>query len=83
MCIAVAGIIGGDMWALPAIVLPICAGWVAIQAWMARGAGDSATSDRAPGDPKGGARRPMPFGILVVAGVIWFMVVVGWIADLL
>jgi hypothetical protein len=80
LSIFVAALIGGEMWALPAIVVPLCAGWVALQYWMARG---RATSQRAPGDAKSGARRLVPIGGFVVLGVVWFMVVVGWIADLL
>jgi hypothetical protein len=79
LSIVVAAIIGGQMWALPAIVVPLCAGWFALQYWMARG---HATAERPPGDAASGARRLVPIGVLVVAGVIWFMVVVGWIADL-
>jgi hypothetical protein len=80
LSIAVAAFVGGEMWALPAIVVPLCAGWMALQHWMARG---GAGSQRAPGDAEGGARRLVPIGAFVVAGVIWFMAVVGWIGDLL
>ncbi|MEA2149036.1 MAG: hypothetical protein QOD69_866 [Solirubrobacteraceae bacterium] len=71
------------MWAVPAIVLPLCAGWVGLQLWLARGAGASATSSRSPGDAEGGARRLAPIAGFVVAGVIWFMVVLGWVGGLL
>ena len=82
--VAVAAIVGGEMWALPAIVLPLCAGWIALQYWMARAIGSaSATPERPAGDAPSGARRLLPVGAFVVAGVIWFMVVVGWIGDLL
>jgi hypothetical protein len=80
LSIAVAAIIGGEMWALPAIVVPLCAGWVALQHWMARG---RARSERAPGDTQAGVRRLAPIGVFVVVGVIWFMLVGGWIANLL
>lgn len=80
MSIAIAAIVGGDMWALPAILLPIAAGWIAVQLWMARGHG---ASDRPTGDERSARRRLVPLATFVVAGVVWFMVVVGWIADLL
>jgi hypothetical protein len=81
LSIVVAAIIGGEMWALPAIVIPLSAGWVALQAWMSRGR--AAASERAPGDDARAQRRLLPVGAFVVGGVIWFMVVVGWIGDLL
>ena len=80
LSIAIAVIVGGDMWALPTILLPLAAGWIAIQYWTAR-ARD--TSARPTGDEKSARRRLVPLGAFVVAGVIWFMVVAGWIADLL
>jgi hypothetical protein len=80
LSIVVAAVVGGEMWALPAVVVPLCAGWVGLQHWMARG---GATSHRAPGDAESGARRLVPVGVFVVVGVIWFMVVVGWIGGLL
>lgn len=80
LSIVVAAIVGGDMWALPAILLPIAAGWVAVQYWMARG---RATSNRPTGDDRSARRRLVALLTFVVAGVIWFMVVVGWIANLL
>jgi hypothetical protein len=83
LSLVVPAIVGGDLWSLPAIVLPLCAGWVGLQLWLARGAGDSATSSRPPGDAGAGARRLAAIGAFVVAGVIWFMVVVGWVGGLL
>lgn len=80
LSIAIAAIVGGEMWALPAILLPLAAGWVAIQFWMARGRD---TSERPTADEGSARRRLVPLFALVVAGVIWFMVVVGWIGDLL
>jgi hypothetical protein len=78
--VALAALMGGDMWALPAIVVPLCAGWVTLQHWMARGGGQS---ERASGDGKGATKQLLPVGVFTVVGVIWFMVVVGFIADLL
>jgi hypothetical protein len=80
LSIAIAAIVGGEMWALPAILLPLAAGWVAMQYWMARGR-DSA--ERPAGDERAARRRLVPLTAFVIAGVIWFMVVVGWIGDLL
>jgi energy-converting hydrogenase Eha subunit C len=81
LSLVVGAIVGGEMWALPAVVVPLCAGWVALQHWMARG---HATSQRSPASgAQSGVRRLAPVGAFVVAGVIWFMVVVGWIANLL
>jgi hypothetical protein len=80
LSIVVAALIAGDMWALPAVVVPLCAGWIGLQHWMARG---RATPHRAPGDAGSGTRRLVPIGIFVVVGVIWFMVVLGWIGGLL
>jgi hypothetical protein len=78
--VVVAVVVGGEMWALPAVVVALCAGWVGLQHWMARG---RATPQRAPGDAASGARRLVPVGVFVVVGVVWFMVVVGWIGGLL
>jgi hypothetical protein len=84
LCIVIALAVGGDMWALPAIVLPLCAGWIALQYWLARGAaGAAATADRSPGDAEHSGRRMLPVGVFVVVGVIWFMAVVGLIGDLI
>ncbi len=80
LSIAFALIIGGEMWALPAIFLPLGAGWIALQFWMARG-GD--VPEREPGDGETATRRLLPIGVFVTVGVIWFMLVVGYIADLL
>ncbi|MFP5363200.1 MAG: hypothetical protein ACLGI5_10790 [Thermoleophilia bacterium] len=80
LTVAIAVIIGGEMWALPAIVLPLGAGWIGLQYWMARG---RATSERPTGDEAAGARRLAPIATFVVVGVIWFMVVLGWIGGLL
>jgi hypothetical protein len=83
-CVVIALVVGGDMWALPAIVLPLCAGWIALQYRLARGgAGAAAAADRSPQDAEGAARPMLPVAVFVVAGVIWFMAVVGWIGDLL
>ncbi|HEV2775402.1 MAG TPA: hypothetical protein VGV90_07405 [Solirubrobacteraceae bacterium] len=83
LSVGVALILGGDMWALPAIVIPIALGWVALQTWMARGPRSSAESQRPSGDREGAQRRLMPIGLFVVAGVVWFMLVVGWLSGLL
>jgi hypothetical protein len=80
LSIVVAAIIGGEMWALPAIVLPLGAGWIALQYWMARGR-DS--RERQAGDTRSVRRRLVSTAAFVVGGVIWFMVVVGWIGGLL
>jgi hypothetical protein len=80
LSIVVAAIIGGEMWALPAVVVPLCAGWGAVQYWMGRGRG---RSQRPRDDTESGARRLAPIGVFVVTGVIWFMVIAGWIGDLL
>jgi len=80
LSVVVAAIVGGEMWALPAVAVPLCGGWVAVQYRMARGRD---RSQRSPGDTQSGARRLVPIGVFVLAGVIWFMVVMGWIGDLL
>ena len=80
LSIAFAAILGGEMWALPAIFLPLGAGWIALQLAMARGRD---ATKRTPGDSAKANRRLLPVGVFVVAGVIWFMLVVGYIADLL
>jgi hypothetical protein len=74
---------GGEMWALPAIVVPIGVGWVLLQRFMAKGPGSAADADRPTGDEGSARRRLLPIGAFVVAGVIWLMIVLGWIADLL
>lgn len=78
--IAIAALMGGEMWALPVIVVPLCAGWIGLQQWMARGRGQS---HRAAGDDEGAARRLVPVSAFIVVGVVWFMVVVGVIGDML
>ena len=83
LTVVVALVVGGDMWALPAIVIPISLGWIAVQKWMERGPRSSADSQRPTGDTNGARRRLVPVGVFVVAGVAWFMVVAGWLADLL
>ncbi|HEU4973733.1 MAG TPA: hypothetical protein VFT50_01490 [Baekduia sp.] len=79
--IILAAIVGGEMWVLPAIVVPIGLGWVALQAWMARGPGSSAEPARAPGDAAGAWSRLLPFGLFAVAGVVWFMIVMRLLID--
>jgi hypothetical protein len=83
LSVVVAVIVGGDMWALPAILIPLAVGWAALQKWMARGPNSSADSQRPAGDTQGARRRLAPILVFVAAGVVWFMLVVGWIADLL
>jgi hypothetical protein len=83
LSVVVAIIEGGDMWALPAILIPLAVGWAALQKWMAQGPGSSAESQRPIGDTSGARRRLAPIVVFVVAGVVWFMLVVGWLADLL
>lgn len=77
--IVVAAVVGGGMWALPAIVVPLCAGWLALQTWLARGGG----VQRRSGDSTVARRALLPVGAFIVAGVLWFMLVIGWIGDLL
>ena len=83
LTVAVAAIQGGGMWALPAIVLPLALGWIGVQRWMARGPESAAGSQRPTGDTDRAQRRLAPIAVFVVAGVVWFMLVVGWLADLL
>jgi hypothetical protein len=83
LTMAIAAIQGGEMWALPAIVLPLTGGWTALQRWMARGPGSPADSQRPSDDTTGARRRLLPIGAFVVAGVIWFMVIIGWLGNLL
>jgi hypothetical protein len=78
--IAIAAIVGGKMWALAATILPLAVGWIAMQFWMARGRDQS---ERPSADENSGRRRLVPIGAFVVVGVIWFVVVLGWIGDLL
>jgi hypothetical protein len=60
-------------WVAPLILIPIGLGWMALQRWMAHA--DSARSDRAPGDSATARRRLVPIAVFVVAGAVWFMVV--------
>lgn len=83
LSVVVAAAVGGDMWALPAIVIPLGIGWVALQKWMARGPASSADSQRPVGDTDAAQRRLVPIAVFVVVGVVWFMLVVGWLAGLL
>ena len=83
LTVAVAAIQGGEMWSLPAIVIPLALAWIGVQKWMERGPDSSASSDRPAGDETGARRRLAPIGVFVVGGVIWFMVVIGWLGDLL
>jgi hypothetical protein len=69
--------------AIGAIVLPLTGGWTALQRWMARGPGSPADSQRPTDDTTGARRRLLPIGAFVVAGVIWFMVIIGWLGNLL
>lgn len=79
LSVVVAAIIGGEMWALPASFLPLGAGWIALQYWMA---GRRDRSARPTGETTLSRRKLVPLALLIVAGVIWFMVVVGWLAGL-
>ena len=83
LTIAVAAIVGGDMWALPAIVIPLGIGWIALQRWLARGPHSEADSQRPVGDTHRARRRLVPVAVFVVAGVTWFMLVAGWLGGLL
>jgi hypothetical protein len=60
-------------WVAPLILVPLGLGWMALQRWMAHS--DSARSDRAPGDSLTARRRLLPIAIFVVAGAVWFMLV--------
>jgi hypothetical protein len=80
LSIAVAAIIGGEMWSLPAIFLPLGAGWIALQFWIA---GRRDSSQRPTGDESAAQRRLVAVAAFVVTGVIWFMLVLGWIAGLM
>jgi lysylphosphatidylglycerol synthetase-like protein (DUF2156 family) len=80
LSIAVAAVIGGEMWALPAIFLPLGVGWIALQFWMAR---RRDSSQRPTGDESSAQRQLVAVAVFVVTGVIWFMLVVGWIGGLL
>jgi hypothetical protein len=72
---------GGEMWVLPAVIIPIALGWVGLQAWMKHGAHGAADSDRDPGDAAGAWKRLLPVAVFVVAGVVWFMVMMNLITD--
>jgi hypothetical protein len=60
-------------WVAPLILIPVGLGWMALQRWMAHA--ESAQSDRAPGDSAAARRRLVPIAVFVVAGVVWFMLV--------
>jgi hypothetical protein len=62
-------------WALPAIVVPIGLGWIALQWFMARS--PRGESRRAAGDARGARRRMTPVIAFVVIGVVWFAIVAG------
>jgi hypothetical protein len=83
LTVAVAAVQGSEMWALPAIVVPLALGWIALQKWMSRRPGSSADSQRPVGDSGRAQRRLVPIAVFVVAGVVWFMLVVGRLANLL
>ena len=71
------------MWVLPAIVVPLTVGWIALQHWMARGPGDSAASQRPSADNARARRRLLAIAAFVVSGVISFMIIIGWLSGLL
>lgn len=81
LSLAMALIGGGEMWVLPAVIIPIALGWVLLQQWMKHAGRGSAQSDRDPGDAAGGWKRLLPVGIFTVAGVVWFMVMMNLITD--
>ena len=92
LSLAFAVIIGGNMWVLPAIVLPIGAGWIMAQRRMDSAGEEEAGSRhrhepdgaRHPTDERGpAARRLVPIGVAVVTGVVAFMVVMGVITGLI
>jgi hypothetical protein len=60
-------------WILPLIIVPLGLGWIALQLWM--GHAESAHSRRATGDNAAARRRLIPLTVFVVAGVVWFMLV--------
>jgi hypothetical protein len=66
-------------WVLPVIVVPLGLGWMGLQSWMARS--ESARSERSTNDVAGAQRRLVPVAAFVVAGAMWFMVVMQWVAD--
>ncbi len=80
LSVALAVILGGEMWALPMLVVPLVIGWIALQFRTARG---RESSERPTGDAASARRRLVALAAFVVAGVVWFMLVVGWIGDLL
>jgi hypothetical protein len=60
-------------WLVPLILIPIGLGWMALQRWMAHS--ERARSARPVGDTAGARRRLLPIAIFVVAGAVWFMLV--------
>ncbi|HWC28075.1 MAG TPA: hypothetical protein VG474_15905, partial [Solirubrobacteraceae bacterium] len=78
--VGLAAIVGGDLWALPAIFLPLAAGWIALQYWMARG---RTTPERPTAEGESAQRTLLPISAFIVAGVIWFVLVIGWIGGLI
>jgi fatty acid desaturase len=60
-------------WLVPLILIPIGLGWMALQRWMAHA--DRARSDRPLGDTADARRRLLPIAVFVVAGAVWFMLV--------
>ena len=60
-------------WLVPAILIPIGLGWIALQRWMAHDA--RSRSDRAPGDEAAARRRLLPIAAFVVIGAVWLMLI--------
>jgi fatty acid desaturase len=60
-------------WLVPLILIPIGLAWMALQRWMAHA--DRARSDRPLGDTADARRRLLPIAVFVVAGAVWFMLV--------
>lgn len=81
LSVVIALIEGGEMWILPALVVPLCLGWVVMERMLddrrpgARYATDDATSPA--------LRRHLPITAFVVLGVVAFMVLMGFVTGLI
>jgi hypothetical protein len=88
MTVSLAAPIAGDtpsLWIVPAIVWPLCLGWIALQRWMQRL--DRAEEGNEPVDAgapaHGSVRRLLPIYVAIVVATVVFTILMGVVVGAL
>jgi hypothetical protein len=71
------------LWVVPAIVWPLCLGWIVLQKRMPDAAEEGGEHDRVGPPAHGSFRRLLPIYVAVVAAVVVFMIIMGVVVGAL